>query len=596
MLALDWLDYVLLKADSIGLARHGLSALSRDDVVAALCKIGSTSSKSVSIYDWPARVEVFLRSKAESLTTADLTAVVDAHPFVAENVPEECDRLTQMTADEVIRARAWFWSQGWYRRGQSSREYVWIVPASRIASEIFANVLHKEHRHSMPRELGLQARDSTLREYPSVPVNDRSDLRMSRNRLAEYRQSISNLHLLGAVGLRVPTVALRAINDKTIEMSLNLKESGRYKTLPAPVVFGALRHAVEFSLEYGNDLITSTLNMARAARAANMDIISYATSGAIKASLTPKLLALGVSQWAAGLSGEGPGATQENLARSEYYRRLRGNVGFWELLRVLYGSVQIVLGTLMARRVRELWELTAGKCLDTTGTYLIFDLGKSGVGEERETVAKPIPPIGARLVRELERLQDGLIELGLIDERTNLFACPYGNGTGTLVSMESHVFSRSNDYFCDYFELPLDGEGRRYYIRQHQLRRFFAMLFFWSNSFGGLDTLRDFLGHTNLEDVYRYITESTPGTLLRSVQAEWASEAVQRQWDAAGDLAELVSEHFQTRNFRLLSDEELTEYIEDLLEEGVVSVEPEFLDGGKKYRILIKVSMRETAR
>jgi hypothetical protein len=78
--------------------------------------------------------------------------------------------------------------------------------------------------------------------------------------------------------------------------------------------------------------------------------------------------------------------------------------------------------------------------------------------------------------------------------------------------------------FSDYFEVQQDSAGRRYYIRTHQMRRFFAMTFFWAGGFGGLDTLRWFLGHTNVEHVYHYITETVPGEVLRRVGAEYASK------------------------------------------------------------------------
>lgn len=41
------------------------------------------------------------------------------------------------------------------------------------------------------------------------------------------------------------------------------------------------------------------------------------------------------------------------------------------------------------------------------------------------------------------------------------------------------------------------------------------MCFFWGSGFGSLDTLRWFLGHTNVEYVYHYITESTSGDIKK---------------------------------------------------------------------------------
>lgn len=138
----------------------------------------------------------------------------------------------------------------------------------------------------------------------------------------------------------------------------------------------------------------------------------------------------------------------------------------------------------------------------------------------------------------------------------------------------------------------MNRNGQRYYIRQHQLRRFSAMLFFWGSSFGGMETLRWFLGHTDAEHLYHYITESTTGEVLRSVKAHYAVERTKSNADEAEALADLLEQRFGTRNFSVLEDEELEEYIEDLMDDGQIEIEPEFFETpeGKSYRVLIKTT------
>jgi len=187
------------------------------------------------------------------------------------------------------------------------------------------------------------------------------------------------------------------------------------------------------------------------------------------------------------------------------------------------------------------------------------------------------------------------MSLGLLEEPTRLFSYPGWKGSPALVGSTTASVSRSLDYFCDYFETPLNVHGQRYYIRQHQLRRFFAMLFFWGSSFEGLDALRWFLGHTDSEHLYNYITEATPGAVLRGIKAHYASERLQADSDASAELAALVYEHFGTREFSVLDSQELSEYVEELMIEGRVSVEPEFIrtSEGVEHRVLIKVTRLE---
>lgn len=158
------------------------------------------------------------------------------------------------------------------------------------------------------------------------------------------------------------------------------------------------------------------------------------------------------------------------------------------------------------------------------------------------------------------------------------------------------MYNVAMDRFCDYFETPLNKNGERYYVRQHQLRRFFAMLFFWGRSFGGIDTLCWFFGHTDAEHIYHYITEATPGSVLIAVKAQFTTERVQAHDSETQALADLLEEHFGTRQFSVLDTEELEEYIEDLLVEGIVEIEPQFFKttDGTSYKILIHV--REKVR
>ena len=89
----------------------------------------------------------------------------------------------------------------------------------------------------------------------------------------------------------------------------------------------------------------------------------------------------------------------------EYYFSLRANVGLWELLHVLYGAIQITVGTLMARRQGELIDLLPTTCLDEKKRHLIFHARKSGCVGIRERIARPIPSIAAQMIESLERLQ-----------------------------------------------------------------------------------------------------------------------------------------------------------------------------------------------
>jgi hypothetical protein len=264
-----------------------------------------------------------------------------------------------------------------------------------------------------------------------------------------------------------------------------------------------------------------------------------------------------------------------------------------ELIAVYFGCVQLVLGVLMARRQGEMIDLMAGECLDNSMTWLLFKNRKStrGILGLRNTEARPIEPIAVEMIQELERMQRILKRIGIIDELSNLFASPSLSGS-LVLTLSPDVYNRCLDFFCDYFETPLNSKGERYYIRQHQLRRFFAMLFFYSSSFGGLETLQWMMGHTDPIHVWHYITETISGEVLRSAKAQFVAENLHR-YDAQDykELAELIKARFGTDDFSLVETDELEEHILDLMEEGQIEIDPEFFDdeNGQQMRIMVKV-------
>jgi hypothetical protein len=242
---------------------------------------------------------------------------------------------------------------------------------------------------------------------------------------------------------------------------------------------------------------------------------------------------------------------------------------------------------MMARRSGELIDLVAGRCLDISERYLVFANRKSGFGGLRETEARPVPKIVVRFIKLMERLQSEMIALGSLEATTNLLSPPRKVGSPGLAVLTPGRYGEALDLFCDWAETPLDSDGKRYYVRQHQLRRFFVLLFFWGGGFGGMDCLRWFLGQTDIQHLWHYITESTPGATLRSIAAEHVAYGIRHATDEAETLAAELAEHFNTTDFSVLDEEALVMHLEDLMEEGRLTVEPQFVDGGTAYRIAV---------
>jgi hypothetical protein len=583
--AISLIDFLLLRADAFKLREYGVGFISEGDWRQIVASIASSKSNSISVYEWPSRLEVLVRSAIKQLRRADRRRALREAPFLAKDLPDATYRLTTLSDEEVLDARVWLWTSRYYWSRPNVSSHKWEVDCRVLAEKLYADTIAgRSTVLQRPVEFSLLPGYRLLREFPGVPVTAGAEGEgRSARGLERYVRAIRSLQLLKTEGLDVPHFDEQSIASLTGH--LDLPSPGRFRTLPYEVVMEALRHALTYALSCGDALVDAYLELAREAKRSGCAVAVLGASLAESGSLRVKAGAMDVRLWSVEQIGLEAGTTKAN----DYYRYLRSSPGLYESIRVLFGAIQVAVGTLMARRYGELRDLAGNGCLDPTETRLVFKNRKSGIGDLRNTEARPIPPVGVRLVKMLMRLQEGMVELGLIDKAGLLFAFPRAQHGDGLVVLTSDAYRSSLDYFCDFFELQLDEEGRRYYIRQHQLRRWFAMVFFWGNSFGGLETLRWFLGHTDMEHLYHYITESTPGSVLRGVEADWAVEAVRRLAPEASQLADLVAVHFGTRNFRALEEEKLSLYIEQLMADGTVEIEPEFLDAGRTCRICVRI-------
>lgn len=587
---LHLIDYFLLRAEALSLHTHGLGLLTENDVRLMISRLAGNSATAVSVYEWPDRLNAFLRSQSTAISELELKELLVSHPELA--MPFDEDPLTSLTGNELVRARAWLWRSGLYRPAGAHLPYDWGPDTAKIANLLYINTVWGTRTFKpVPRELLLFPVDSSPTEMPRAPVRTEDDERMSIEQLRPTLARLRSLTYLSAIDLPIPTESLSATDDKSVLGSLKIL--GRFRTLPQNVVFGALRHAIEFFLENGAALNDAYLEIARRwIDSGRTQSLGTFASGLDFSKLgSDRFRALGIARWEIKRNRNG---SVRNVPNSSYFLEFRANVGLIDLLRVMCGCVHICIGTLMARRAGELEDLGLD-CLDKSRTRLIFNNRKSGVGGKRDRIARPIPPIAVEMIQDVQRMRYELLKMGAISEIGPLLSYPSAQSGEMVYGVEA--MSRSLDLFCDYFEVAVDESGRRHYIRQHQLRRFFAMLFFWGNSFGGMETLRWFLGQTDVEHLYNYITESVSGAALASVKAGYVTDRLLQDGPEVQDLAVLLIERYGTDRFAVMTRAELDEHITDLISSEDVTVEPEFVTGnhGKEYRILIRVTAKETA-
>jgi hypothetical protein len=588
------IDYLLINGKRYQLGAYGLEGLTGGNLIEILENVASNPLIAESVYNWKERLRVFLLSLLDNSSKVALDAVIQNLPQISIITHEQMDNDFLGVPYELIpKIRAALYLKNLYHKQANGNQ----PNTTLLAKLIYTETLWGKNQPKITYDILCYTDDTSQfdREYPAAPVTSGVREKMRDSTYFQYRRAIYNLGVLHEIPLPAPTIdALKQAEHFTPDLST----LGRFRTLPSDIVFKALRQSIEFHLDHGRDLTKAFCRIALECRKRNISPSSLTPEEA-QILVGRKLQAFGVTKLSMVMRSANCSDPRGNLKgqKNEYFSNLRNNNGLYELLAVYIGAVQLTVGILMARRVSELYGLKADDCLDESEQWLLFMNAKStrhlfGV---RRKEARPIEPVAADMVKTLIRMQKILVRIGYIPKMQTLFALPEFKGSRKITDSSVYLYNRNLDLFCDYFETPLNSNGQRYYFRQHQMRRFFAMLFFYCGSFAKLDTLQWMLGHTDPKHVYRYITESTDGAVLAGAKAHFAAERL-RDGDVENFqvLTQLLKERHGTENFTMIDTHDLEDQIQELMQEGWIEIEPEFFTDhqGKKFKIVARLKRR----
>lgn len=581
------IDYLLLNGSNFSLAQHGLMALTQNDVKVLILKFSATNSSHISIYDWPARIAVYLREKITVTETHLLYTQLTKVPILKTAVLDH-DLSLGLSEEEIHLSRAWLSINGHYSKRKTDIE-PGCVSTGMMVREIYANTLYGFRIKPSPFELDIHGYSSYGREHPDVPIRKTNDV-ASSIRLNQTIRSLNSLRLLDMIGLQIPEYALSVVDTENFEKSLSLATPGKFTSIDPREVLKSLGRSIDFFYDYGNLILDGTacvISDSICSRDTHDKTIGYAFT---PARLDPALQYMGVKCWRVHISEKGEYTGK--LAIADYHSRIRNHEGLIQLYQVVLGCIQYCVGLLTARRQEELRKLTFGNVFNSSKTHLIVELGKTGIRNTRIKKKIVVPPL---VVEMIERLKKFYFDCGFSKTQVDkiyVFARPSRKNLLKLIQPNARMYDENFDVMCDYFNLPLDALGRRQYTRQHQLRKAFALCFYWSGAGGGLDTLRDYLGHTNLEHLYHYILLEIPGATLRNVQSLFAAQQIKDHNTEFEELKRLVVRDYTINDIEIVDQEVLASYIEVLILKGVVVVEPEFIKTANGSDMLIHARVR----
>ncbi|WP_338745332.1 hypothetical protein V3D52_24490 [Pseudomonas putida] len=591
---LTLIDYILQCAEELQLIEHGLAALTYEIMCEISDQIGSSSYVAVSTYDWNRRLNEYCIKTLENTDPTTIDECLLNNPTLSDISPIQLeDNKLDIPLEIVPRVRAALFLSNVYHRVPVGGHNVSSV---KISAELYKNTLAGKKRFKPThRILGFVWRKETfMRELDSVPVTNGNRDRMTKRELVLYRSCFVSLQKIIKLGLSLPSLDdLRELATYKVAGTT----MGRFKNVPTPIIFTAIQNGIEFHYEYGPKLLQSYVNIAKYSVKNRISITSIPDETIISL-LEPSIAQAGVSQL--GLStrsaGNEPGSELKE-SKEIYFTSLRNNKGLLELIAVYFGAVQLVVGATMAKRGSELRGLDPETCLSEKHDYLIAPLSKStrSLQGRRSRNARPIDPLASEMIQEIIHFQNELTKIGYIKEKLPLFSSPGVFGTSQLTPCDVYLYYKNIDLFCDYFQVDTDKLGRRFYIRQHQLRRFFALVFLNCGYGASIGILQWMFGHADPEHIWNYITEELPGKELQNTLSQALSERITTGGATHyTDVIGLIEETFNTRNVSIMDAEQLTEYLEFLIEGGQLTIEPQFLEDDNGFRVEIFTVVRKS--
>lgn len=566
-------DHFLLQ-DSGKFATHGFAAISNKDLSRLLLDAAQSNFTAAGLYGWHARLTVYLKAKGAAMAWRDVQDAIDCAPGLADTDEVEGASLA-LSEDELVRARAYMYWETIALVGSPA----WAPRHNEAANGLLKRALYRNTLLGpanqlvglrLPPDLLWSGGRRTLRELPGVPTAEgRESSLCSESKIREYQQCIGAAQLLSDVGLGFSSSVLAEFKKLDIREAVVLKRDLGFSHVPPPIIAEILRKAVVFFYHHSEHLLAS-LQSVLLGNAKRQRIPAEQHQLDVEGHLHPNTKALGVDCWAI---SHGPG----------YASALRGDApGLWDLVTALYGACAIIVGACEAARQGELLDI-AKDDLDDTKTWLALQTRKSGFGESRYEDFRPIPRVAAEVI---ERLGALLIAVGADTDRVFATLTRTGGFRADVVGLNQAI-----DLFLDYIRAPTDAEGRRYYIRQHQLRKFFASVFFHCCGFAGMGSLRWFLRHHDLKHLWAYIRGTTPGSLMRHHMATAATLLIRDGAREMDRLAAVVRHHFHVDDLSIVSDDEIEELVEHLQESGRAIFKPVFAShqGDRPVRLGVAV-------
>ncbi|MDY7580622.1 hypothetical protein [Pseudomonas sp. CCI3.1] len=518
--ALLFVDWVLIHDNVFDVVNNGFALLSADSINLYLVKCTSPPVTE-NLYRLSKHLSDWLKPKILTVTAEDISTAELKWPGLSE-LPDPEERELDLTDAEIVKARVFI---------LKTNMYVSHNGGVRFNSKIF---ISEEYRNTLlgitmnfkiPSELTWGCVRS--REYAMIPVRNPSRPGLTSQVIRDHIRVIKYLTIVDSyIKTGIDSEEIAGLSAGAVRPHIQEKSNDRYRLLPYEIVFYAIKKSYEFQ----------ECHTARVLEAVEEVLIVFAMEHSVGFQQSCNISGYfandnpgfnGFELWTLAPSGV------RSVTTGLLFKEMRKCKALYQTYCGLMGCCLILIGLFAARRQEELLNLST-ECLyplidpysdvgDSEMYSIDFSAGKTGNPNGKHELRVPVPKMIAKIIWKLRSFHLKCQLLGLIGSSCSLFLAvsPWGS---KVYELSPYMYNSYLDRACDLIETPTiagsDGVSLRFYIRQHQLRGFFATAFFWSAGFYGLDSLRAVLGHANFKHLVRYITKVTPGSMLRVVKAE----------------------------------------------------------------------------
>lgn len=249
------------------------------------------------------------------------------------------------------------------------------------------------------------------------------------------------------------------------------------------------------------------------------------------------------------------------------------------VVHIFVGACALIIAMLKPIRDKELTTVKRD-CLSTDtalgGAFIEHENGKAGVLGVNPMIDRPIPSVVARAIQLLQVMGGQLSALygDTSDHKDDLF---YIFGPGFKIpggKCKSHKVNSCLDQFCEAIGVPKDKHGRSWYVRIHEMRKFFMLTLNRHEISDTHDVLAYAAGHFGREHVYEYVDYHISDSEVVRYEAECVDDkliAFETGRLAPEDNQGLVAVHkfvlarFKVSSVSTIPKEEFMDYLSGML-------------------------------